>query len=120
MMSIRLKGIVQDVDFRYNELSIYEKFRKSKSFVADPRVGEAILFVSKNGNQLLWVLGYDEDVMVQKTSRRRIETLRLRVSGGYWNPLMLADYAENVGIQLEGLKKFEEVYEASRAKKNNR
>lgn len=117
MMRIRLKHIIQEVDFRYNELSIYEKHRKSKDFVADPKVGEAILFVSKSGNQLLWVLGYDADVMVQTTIRRRIESLRLRVSGGYWNPLMLADYAENVGIQLEGLKKFEESYNAKRSSK---
>jgi hypothetical protein len=37
------------------------------------------------------------------------------VDGGTWNPLMLANYAEQVGIQLEGLKKFEQYYRALRA-----
>jgi hypothetical protein len=40
----------------------------------------------------------------------------LTASGGksVWNPLMLKDYAEEQGIDLDGLKKFEEYYKKLR------
>jgi hypothetical protein len=117
MMKLRLKGIFQEVDFRYNELSIYERYRKDRSFQGDPKLGETYLFVSTSGNQLLWVLRYEDKVLVHKTMRKRIETLRFRVSGGSWNPLMLANYAEEIGITLEGIRKFEEIYAAKTARK---
>ena len=116
-MRIRLKGIQQDVDFRQSELTNYEAFRKSKRFSGDPKKGEAYLFVSTSGNQLVWVLKYEADVTVFRTQRRRIESLRFRISGGHWNPMMLANYADEVGIELVGIKRFEEIYEAQRAAK---
>jgi hypothetical protein len=113
-VKLRLKHIVQDVDFRHTELDTYEQFRRSKSFTGDPKPGEAILFVSRSGNQLCWIMHYETGVLVQKTYRARIQTLRMRVSGGYWNPLMLANYAKQVGIELIGIKLFEETYRRQR------
>lgn len=109
-MRLRLKAISQDVDFRSTELAIFEKYRRSKDFAGDPRTGEAYLFVSKSGTQLLWVLHYEAKVQVLNRDRRRIESLKMRVSGGYWNPLMLQNYANDLGIELEGIKRFEEVF----------
>lgn len=114
MMRLKLKSIVQDVDFRCNELTVYERYRASKAYAGDLGRNEACLFVSCSGNQLLWVLSYEPNVLVLKTPRRRIETLRMRVSGGYWNPLMLANYAEKVGIELDGIKRFEEIFETKK------
>ena len=125
-MKLRLKGIVQDCDFRFNELSVYEKFRKTKSFQGDPGLTEAYLFISKGETQLLWVLRYENDMWWDqhkylaavpkgkepRLKRRRIQSLKLRVSGGRWHPLMLANYANEVGIDLDGIKKFEEVYDS--------
>jgi hypothetical protein len=116
-VKIRLRGIVQDCDFRYNELTLFEKYRASKAYQGDLRAGEAYLLVSRTGNQLVWVLRYEPEVQVLKTKRRRIETLRFRVSGGYWNPLMLANYASEVGIELEGIKRFEEAFAARKERK---
>jgi hypothetical protein len=116
-MKLRLKAIIQDADFRYNELNMYEQYRKTKAFTGDPGRNEAFLFVSKRGNQLVWILNYEPGVLVQKTERKRIESLRMRVSGGYWNPLMLANYALAVGIELEGIKRFEEAFAARKSRK---
>lgn len=114
-MKVRLKQIIRDVDFRKTELQNYEDHRKDKKrFDGDPKPGEAILFVSTSGNQLAWILRYDEAVRVQKTDRRRIQSLRMRLSGGYWNPLMLANYARDIGLELQGIKLFEETYKESR------
>ena len=114
-MILRLKHIVQDVDFRKNELTTYEAWHVSKNFTDDPKLGEAIMFVSKSGNQLLWVLHYNPESLVLKTNRRSIESLKFRVSGGYWNPMLLANYAAEVGIELEGIKRFEESFNELRS-----
>lgn len=119
-MRLRLKGILQDVDFRSTELSIYEGFRRSRSFPGDPKAGEAYLFVSRAGNQLLWILHYEPEIIVIKTKRRRIESMKFRVSGGYWNPLMLANYAADIGIELEGIKRFEDAYAQSQERKRGK
>ena len=117
MLKIRLKGIVQNVDFRQSELTNYEAFRRTKRFQGDPKLGEAYLLISTTGNQLVWILKYEADVTVFQTERRRIESLRFRISGGYWNPLMLANYAEEVGIDLVGIKRFEEAFAEMREAK---
>ena len=39
-----------------------------------------------------------------------LSSRRLRISTK-WNPLMLANYAERVGLKLEGLKRFETYYQ---------
>ncbi len=109
-MRIRLKYIMQDVDFRRNELTIYEAHRRSRDFPGDPKLGEAGLYISKAGTQLLWVLHYEAEAQIFNTSRRRIESLKMRISGGHWNPLLLANYASDVGIELEGIRRFEEAF----------
>lgn len=108
-MRLRLKQIEQQVDFRCNDLTIFERWKGKDAFKV-PRQGETVLFVSKGGDQILWIIGYDAKVMVGKVERRRIETIRFRLSGGKWNPLLLADDAERVGIELEGIKKFKEAF----------
>jgi hypothetical protein len=116
-MKLRLKGIIQDADFRYSELTLYEKYLRSKAYGGELGTNETYLFVSRSGNQLVWVLHYEPDVLVQKTKRRRIESLRMRISGGYWNPLMLQNYANEVGIELEGIKRFEEAFKEKQERK---
>lgn len=117
MIELKLKRIIQDVDFRSTELRIYEKFRDKNKDMVDPRPGEAYLFISKSGNQLLFVLNYKSGVKVAKTNRQVVESLRLRVSGGHWNPLMLANYAEDVGVKLLGVRRYEEIFEEQKERK---
>lgn len=106
-MRLRLRQIFQDADFRQNELTLWRHYKKKCAF--EPKAGDAVLLVSRSGNQLLFVLNYSEGV-AQKSTRERIESLRFRLSGGYWNPLMIANYAAEVGIELEGIKRFEEAF----------
>ena len=111
MAKVRLKAVCFDVDFRYNEFGIYEGFRKSKSFPGDLGKNEVFLFVSRTGNQLLWVLNLTSlDAVGSQQSM--IDTRRWRLSGSYWNPMMLANYAADVGLDLVGIKRFEELYDS--------
>lgn len=103
---VKLKAICFDQDFRFNEFSIYESFRKSKRFPGELGSGEVFLFVSCTGNQLLWVLNVSQ-VDAVGSQQSLIDTRRWRLSGSYWNPAMLANYAAEVGIELVGIRKFE-------------
>jgi len=111
MINLKLKAIKFDVDFRKNEWTNYQEFKKSKKFPGELANNEAILFVSKSRNQLIWVLNIFEDEKIIVDSRR------WRIFGGTWEPLMLQNYAESAGLHLVGLRRFEEIYAAHREKR---
>lgn len=73
---------------------------------------DVVLLVSKLGNQLVFIHGFD--VLWQKSAatakeHKVLRSVRFRISGGaHWNPLMLADYAKSVDIELTGLASYEE------------
>jgi len=52
--------------------------------------------------------------------RRVVDSRRLRISGGAWSPLMLQNYANAVGLNLVGIKRFEQLYDESRAAKKGK
>ena len=120
-MKIRLKAIKFGVDFRKNELTNWNIFRKSKDY---KRIGtltrsEAVLFVSVSGNQLLFILNttklnrsYQRGGFIYELEPRQvIDTRRLRLEGtAPWNPMMLSNYAKSVGLELIGFKSFETQY----------
>lgn len=109
-MKIRLRGIKLGADFRKSELTNYEALRKSKHFPTDPRRGEAYLMVSKNGKQLCWILRYSD-------VPKHIDSLKFRITRSTWNPQMLANYAEQVGLELVGIRKFEDQFETYKTTK---
>ena len=79
-----------------------------------------MLFVSKAGNQLLWVMNVDTVETPFKNKRGRygrrvIDTRRWRIEGGSWSPLMLQNYANDVGIDLVGFRRLEQQYLDRRA-----
>ena len=117
MMNLRLKAIKFNTDFRKNEWTNFKEFKKSKRFPGELKANEAILFVSKSGNQLIWIL----NVADAESGRQIVDSRRWRITGSQsWNPMMLQNYAEKVGIHLVGLKRFEELYEADREKKRKK
>lgn len=68
---------------------------------------EVVCLVSKSGNQLCFVYGIEQSVGMPPVLR----SVRLRLTtGARWNPMMLANYARNVGLTLDGVKFFEEYY----------
>jgi hypothetical protein len=69
---------------------------------------DVVLLVSKLGNQLVFVHGFDV-LWHTKKEWKVLRSVRFRISGGaHWNPLMLADYAKSVDIELTGLASYEE------------
>lgn len=66
---------------------------------------DVVCFVSMTGQQLIFVYGF------HKTGGKPVlRSARLRLSSGTWNPLMLANYAREVGLTLDGLQRFEQLY----------
>lgn len=112
--TVRLRRVAQ-ADFRKNEKTMFEslpaKVRKSL------KLNDAVCFISGTGNQIVFVYGFTEvgttkpSNPIYKPRRYGIVTsVRLRLTGSNWNPLMLQNYAESCGIELIGIKRFEEHY----------
>ena len=114
-MRLRLKAIVPNTDFRKSEATIINGFKRSRSYPGDLNSGEAFLFLSKTGNQLLWFFnnGAEIEGFMQRVIQI-IDSRKWRVTGGIWHPFMLANYAEEAGIELVGIRRFEEIYDERR------
>jgi len=113
-MRIKLKGIVREGDFRRNDMAIYEKLRRLRGFPGDPEINECYLIVSKSGNQICWVLNYQQGIPMGEGRKKSkaITTIRMRLNRGEWNPYMTVEYAAQVGIKLVGLREFRDQMQA--------
>ncbi len=74
---------------------------------------DVVLLISHMGNQLIFLHNFE---VTSGTPVLRSTRLRL-TNNATWNPLMLATYADEVGLRLEGLKSFEEHIRAKAAAK---
>ena len=106
---MRLKR-VEVTDFRVNERTMLEAVMAKPDA---PQLGadDCVCFISRLGTQLVFV-GRPEQIELGTRKRTIISSRRLRLDGGQWNPLMLSNYAEAVGLKLDGLKKFEDHFAA--------
>lgn len=93
---------IAEVDFRSSELHNFTRIKDA------PKLGpnDVVLLISLSRTQLCFVHGFTD----LDENRRVLRSERLRLTSGTWNPLMLVDYAERVGLKLEGLKRFNEYY----------
>jgi hypothetical protein len=114
-MRLKLKAICFGVNFQCSERTNYERFKKSKQFPGELDTGETYLFVSKTGNQLVWI--FNTGKFMNGKERDITDSRRWRLSGGEWSPKMLANYASEVGIELLGIRRFEEQYNESRRRR---
>lgn len=107
---MRLKYI-QKADFRKSERTNLVEFRK-KNYAAVRNLlpDDVICFISSQQDQLVFVHGFVEMTNGKNQFFQILSSRRLRITGGTWNPLRLADYAKEVGLELEGLKKFADYY----------
>ena len=119
LQSIRLMGVFQNADFRCNERTLYEEFRKSPSFPGNLKKNQAYLFVSRQGTQLIWFVGSDTLGGTPDHPIVVINSRKWRIAGSHWNPKMLANYAAFCGLKLLGLPMFETSYKAKRLQLNN-
>ena len=119
MLRIKLKAIWMGADFRYSERTNYNNFTRMPQFPSMLRANEAFLFVSKSGNQLVWLLN-QQDINGKVKTVEVTDSRRWRLTGGTWNPLMVANYAKEVGIELIGIKTFEQHYNENQRKRTAR
>lgn len=106
---MRLRYIAQ-VSFQSSEATNFQTFsRKNPELVKRLSETDVIAFVSLSGDQLVFIHGFTE-IDGEKGALKVLSSRRLRMTGGTWNPLRLANYAEEAGLQLDGLKKFEKYY----------
>jgi hypothetical protein len=105
---MRLRYIYRG-DFRKSEHTL---FNLVSAEVKDLKLneGDCVLLLSHSGKLLKFVYGMKELQNGEKTVKiLPSQTYRI-TSGGTWNPLMLKNYASAVGIELQGLKRFEDHY----------
>lgn len=125
MRLMRLR-FIDTVGFRASEQTNYEALVRRVPGAAKLGPNDVVLFISAGGNQLLFVHGFQKITHGKETFEcLRSERLRLRHFGGpkvrgretpersytrgaVWDPLMVADYAQAVGIKLANLKLWSE------------
>lgn len=108
MIQMKLK-LVYECDFRKSEASNFVSAMKENDL--DMRSGDVIMLKSLNGNQIKFVYPVIEITQSMyggiKRDRKVYRSLHLRLDGGHWDPLLLAEYATRVGIQLDNKKLYE-------------
>lgn len=113
MKNVKLKKI-EHADFRKSEATLFDDFIRRNKYLGSLKSDEVILFISYTENQLIWIL----NVTVTSSGRRIFDSRRWRIEGsGTWNPLMVANYASEVGLALAGLKRYEEYFTDSRMRR---
>jgi hypothetical protein len=114
---MRLKYIAQ-ADFRKNEWTnflehhVIKRGKKIEKRMA-LKPGEVACLVASSGKQIVFVYNPDRvSDVTGEDERSVIHSERLRLTaGGRWNPLMLGNYAAQVGIRLEGIRLFEQHFD---------
>jgi len=108
---VKIKKVVQ-TDFRRNDVSIFSAFQKENlPLLRRLKEDDMIVFVSKTGNQLLFIHGFTEFPGDQNRALgTALQSIRHRILSGTWNPLMLRNYAIAAGLDVEGLALFEDHY----------
>jgi len=108
--------LVQEADFRTTEIGIFQAATKKEQIDLGPN--DVLVFVSIKRNQVLFIWRpYTVDLTKFGTWRRGEATVfrseRLRLDRSTWSPTMIQNYAEAVGLQLDGLRRFEDVMAAA-------
>lgn len=108
LMRLRL---IRSVTFGRSEDTNYEAVKSGLRGIKLDRY-DVVLLVSKTESQVMFVYQPTEIELRPGRKSEVLRSIRLRLRGkGAWNPYMIANYAEEVGIKLEGIKTFQEHYE---------
>lgn len=113
LLRVRLRHIVR-TDFRKSEETMLNEVIKE---VKNLKLGQndCVAMLSGNGKLLRFVFGFLEHEMVDARGntvaaklQRILPSRTYRITQhGFFNPLMLANYAEALGIELADIKRFE-------------
>lgn len=113
---MRLK-LIADANFQYSEAeNLKDVLKKNPSVSLSP--SDVVCLVSKSKDQLVFMhrptelnLSALQGGGARKGTAIAYHSERVRLSRSTWNPLMLQDYANSVGINLDGLQRFEAIHE---------
>lgn len=109
MRELRLKKFAH-VSFHKSEETNFNDFIRTK-YGSTIRKGETVLFISKGGDQYVFVEPAEEfeATMVngKKVKVKVLASQRYRIRGSKWSAEMLGYYAEKAGIRITGIKRFE-------------
>jgi hypothetical protein len=106
-MKLILKAIILDADFRKSELTNWTEYVKKNPIVLGKN--NTVCFVSGSGRQLVFILHQTKILSKRGDERMLLDSRRLRIDGGTWDPYMLQNYANEVDIELVGIKRFEQI-----------
>lgn len=103
---------IAEADFRSSELTIFESFsKKNRDVVSSLRRDDVIVFVSRSGNQFLFVHGFTTFTANDTDEKKQaLRSTRHRIIGGTWNPLRIRNYLEEAGLPVTGIPRFEDHY----------
>jgi len=112
---MRIKRVVE-ADFRRADLGIWLEFCNAKTnrtyankaFIESLKADDVVVFVSKLGNQLLFVHGFENLRTEAGDERIMLPSVRYRIVKGTWSPYMLSVYATAANMPITGLKTFEQ------------
>lgn len=109
---MRLKLIVS-VNFQRSEAENFQAVMKKHPHL-DLGPNEVVCMVSLARNQMVFMYRREEVELVGYGQRRGTADLyrseRLRLSRSTWDHRMLQNYANQLGIQLDGFRRFEEIF----------
>lgn len=106
LMLVRLRHVAT-VDFRKNETTNYRELPADVRGAL--REGEAVCFKSHGGDQVVFVLKPRSVMGPSGTAAEVVASLRLRLpKTRTWHPLMMQEYARDVGLELDGWKRLSE------------
>lgn len=102
---------METVDFRINEAENFNAILKKYKLQLGP--DDVVLMMSQSRNQLVF-MHRNKILDLSKFGKRQGEATvyhsqRLRLSNSTWDALMLQNYANKVGIQLDYLRRFEDI-----------
>lgn len=109
---LRLK-LIRRADFRKSaNTMIEEALKEAENLKLGP--SDCVLMISGTGKVLRFVFGFLQHEQVSRAGKALGRAVRVLPSrdyricdGGTWNPYMLKDYAAEIGLDLQHLKKFE-------------
>jgi hypothetical protein len=120
LTQLHLKAVIR-CSFQRSEVTNLDLFRQEGHFPGELLNGEAFLLLAKGGNQLIFIfrspVNYESPT---GASWEVIDSRKLRLTGGTWSPYMLQDYANEVGLNLVGIKRFEQVHDEMQAAKRGK
>lgn len=110
---------IHEGDFRKNEHTNYLEAVKKGRVKLGANDVIAVLNSRRTMIRFVWS-AVEIDYTPKRGEVRSVNVIgsrMLRLLSGHWEPLMLANYAGEVGIKLDGLKKFQDHYKGGRYKR---